>query len=80
MMLVGNKADLRDQSSSSQVTVTEGEQRAQEFGCSYIEASAKQRRNVDEIFINLIRQINKKNAVAAPAGKSKKKKGKCVLL
>ncbi|CAF0990677.1 unnamed protein product [Brachionus calyciflorus] len=80
IVLVGNKTDLEDQRTVSR---EQGIQMAQNFKCSFFETSAKNRVNVDEIFADLLKQIDKKN----PDPKKKKqkesknsKKGKCTLL
>jgi len=75
MVLVGNKCDLQDQ---RVITHEQGEQLARKFGgCTFLEASAKTKVNVDQIFHDLIRQINRAN----PDKKDeKKKKGGCSLL
>ena len=41
--------------------MTEGRDLAKSFGCRYIEASAKQRVNVDESFYSLVREIRRYN-------------------
>jgi len=51
---VGNKADLKDE---RQVTQQEGEHLAQQWRCSFFEASAKSRMNVEESFFTLVRKI-----------------------
>ncbi|GAM19627.1 hypothetical protein SAMD00019534_028020 [Acytostelium subglobosum LB1] len=75
MVLVGNKCDLGDQ---RQVATEQGEELARKFGgCIFLEASAKNKINVEQIFYDLIRQINRKN----PVGPAKKDKSKlCALL
>jgi len=75
MILVGNKCDLQDQ---RVITTDQGEDLARKFGCAFLEASAKTRVNVDQIFHDLIRQINKLSP--PPKGKDKKKGGKCLIL
>jgi len=56
MVLVGNKCDLNDQRVVSQ---EQGQALATRFGnCTFIEASAKTKTNVEQIFYDLIRQIN----------------------
>jgi len=55
-ILVGNKADLENERI---VTKEEGEQRAAELGCRFMETSAKTRQNVVEIFHELVREIKK---------------------
>jgi len=73
MVLVGNKCDLKDQ---RVITSEQGETLAKKFNCSFMEASAKAKINVDNIFIDLVRQITKQ---AGPAKKAAKKGG-CVVL
>jgi GTPase SAR1 family protein len=74
MVLVGNKCDLQDQ---RVITTEQGEDLARKFGCAFLEASAKTRVNVDQIFHDLIRQINK---LSPPVKKEGKKKGGCLIL
>jgi Ras-related protein Rap-1A/Ras-related protein Rap-1B len=74
MVLVGNKCDLQDQ---RVITTEQGEDLARKFGCAFLEASAKTRVNVDQIFHDLIRQINK---LSPPPKKEGKKKGGCLIL
>jgi Ras-related protein Rap-1A/Ras-related protein Rap-1B len=73
MILVGNKCDLNDQ---RVITTDQGADLAKKFGCAFLEASAKTRTNVEQIFHDLIRQINK----LAPPPKKEKKKGGCLIL
>jgi len=75
MVLVGNKCDLNDQ---RVITTDQGEDLARKFGCAFLEASAKTRQNVDQIFHDLIRQINKLSPVKPQKGKGGK--GKCQIL
>ena len=75
MVLVGNKCDLQDQ---RVITQEQGEGLARKFGgCTFLEASAKTKVNVDQIFHDLIRQINKANPDKPAKSKSK---GGCSLL
>jgi GTPase SAR1 family protein len=75
MVLVGNKCDLQDQ---RVITTEQGEEAARKFGCAFLEASAKTRINIDNIFFDLIRQINK---VDPPKDKKKGGKSKkCLIL
>lgn len=57
MILVGNKCDLDDE---RVVSKDQGQQLAKNFNCAFMEASAKNKINVPEIFYNLVRQINSK--------------------
>lgn len=75
MVLVGNKCDLAEQ---RVISTEQGEELARKFGgCAFLEASAKNKINVEQIFYDLIRQINRKNPQTA---KPKDKKGGCILL
>jgi len=73
MVLVGNKCDLNDQ---RVISTDQGNDLAKKFGCAFLEASAKTRVNVEQIFHDLIRQINK----LSPPPKAQKTKKGCVLL
>jgi len=78
MVLVGNKCDLNDQ---RVITTEQGQDLARKFGnCAFIEASAKQRINVEQIFTTLIRQINKINPPTKSDTKAGGKKKGCTLL
>merc|ERR1712242_219917 len=72
MVLVGNKCDLEDE---RVVGKDQGVNLARQFSnCSFMETSAKAKIGVNDIFYDLVRQINKK----APAKKPKKsKRSKC---
>lgn len=58
IILAGNKSDLEEERS---VTTDEGKELAAKFGeyCKFFETSAKDRHNVDEVFEELVRLINK---------------------
>ncbi|KIV87811.1 Ras-like protein [Exophiala sideris] len=58
IILVGNKCDLEGERA---VTKEEGAQLAREFGCSFIETSAKSRINVENAFYELVREIRRYN-------------------
>lgn len=87
LVLVGNKCDLEEERS---VSKEEGENMAERFGdCKFLESSAKERINVEEIFISLVRLIDKANDPDAVSddeeedeekGVGKKKRRKCTLL
>ncbi|CAF0743807.1 unnamed protein product [Adineta steineri] len=64
MVLVGNKNDLEDE---RVVGKQNGEGLARSFSCTFLEASAKLQVNVNEIFFDLIRQINRKTQRSRPA-------------
>ncbi|KZS05823.1 Ras-related protein Rap-1B [Daphnia magna] len=75
LVLVGNKCDLEDE---RVVGKDQGMNLARQFNnCSFLESSAKAKINVNEIFYDLVRQINKKS----PEKKSSsKKKTHCNIL
>ena len=72
IILVGNKCDLEEDRA---VTKEEAEAAAQEFGnCTFIESSAKDDINVDQIFIALVRKIREQGSK-----KPTKSKKKCTI-
>lgn len=75
IMLVGNKIDLEDQ---RKVSSEEAMAFAKEFGCTYIETSAKTGHNVNKLFEDLVRQIreNEQPKLNANSQQSKDKKKK----
>ncbi|ORY46614.1 ras-domain-containing protein [Rhizoclosmatium globosum] len=78
-ILVGNKCDLESQ---RKVSARDAESRAKQWGCPYLEASAKTRVNVDESFLMLMRKIrDKKNEAGKESeGTEKAASGKCCVL
>lgn len=77
MVLVGNKCDLADQ---RVITTEQGEGLAKRFDCTFLEASAKTKHNVEQIFYDLIRQINKLNPPANDKKGGSGRRGGCNLL
>ncbi|XP_066912706.1 ras-related protein Rap-1b-like isoform X1 [Clytia hemisphaerica] len=78
MVLVGNKCDLEDE---RVVGKDNGQNLAKQFGnCTFLETSAKMKINVNEIFHDLVRQINQRQPVTRPGKKASGGKSKCVLL
>ena len=55
---LGNKCDLEGE---REVTKQEGETLARNFGCKFIETSAKSRINVDKAFYDIVREIRRYN-------------------
>jgi len=80
-ILVGNKADLE---AERVVSKEEGENLSKDLGCRFMEASAKTRQNVTEIFHELVREIKKARKDFIPDEDvnkpPKKKKSTCLLL
>lgn len=82
MILVGNKADLSDE--HRRVSQEDAQAKADEWGMSYIETSAKLYTNVDEAFMSLVTLIHQRKAATMNGfnkdKKKKKKKKFCSLL
>ena len=74
MILVGNKCDLEDE---RVVGKDQGVNLAKNFNCAFLESSAKAKINVNEIFYDLVRQINRKSPAST---KTHKKQRQCCLL
>lgn len=55
VLLVANKLDLEHQ---REVETSEGNALAQLWGCPFVEASAKNRTNVNEMFAEIVREMN----------------------
>ncbi|XP_011505110.1 PREDICTED: ras-related protein Rap-2a [Ceratosolen solmsi marchali] len=55
VLLVANKLDLEHQ---REVDTVEGNALAQMWGCPFVEASAKNRTNVNEVFAEIVREMN----------------------
>jgi len=66
MILVGNKADLE---AHREIPKHEGEALAKKFKIPFMEASAKDGRNVDAVFLELIRMIRKDPVVSQAIAK-----------
>ncbi|XGW17843.1 hypothetical protein V3C99_002449 [Haemonchus contortus] len=64
IVLVGNKADLRDE---RVVPLEMARQRAERWGVPYVETSAKRRENVDKVFYDLMREIKRRKGGAMGA-------------
>uniref|UniRef100_A0A2K5ZKR9 Uncharacterized protein n=1 Tax=Mandrillus leucophaeus TaxID=9568 RepID=A0A2K5ZKR9_MANLE len=74
MILVGNKCDLEDE---RVVGKEQGQNLARKWNnCAFLESSAKSKGNVNEIFYDLVRQINRKPPVP---GKTRKKSSRQLL-
>ncbi|KAJ8887311.1 hypothetical protein PR048_013526 [Dryococelus australis] len=55
ILLVANKVDLENQ---REVETNEGDGLARIWGCPFVEASAKNRTNVNEVFAEIVREMN----------------------
>jgi small GTP-binding protein len=78
-ILVGNKCDLEDQ---RVVSKQDASDLAQKWGSSFMECSAKTATNIQELFLDLIRQINAtiKPQSGSKPGAKKQSGGLCTLL
>lgn len=75
-VLAGNKCD---NSYEREVTKEEGAALAHQFGCQFVETSAKTGQNVELMFSHLVRALRQK--MDPPAARTKKpKKLKCIVL
>eukprot|EP01127_Copromyxa_protea_P000497 TRINITY_DN10414_c0_g1_i1.p1 TRINITY_DN10414_c0_g1~~TRINITY_DN10414_c0_g1_i1.p1 ORF type:complete len:194 (-),score=37.52 TRINITY_DN10414_c0_g1_i1:116-697(-) len=79
-VIVGNKCDSDD---SRQVTTDQGKTLANQFNWGFLEASAKLRKNITEVFQEITRKMMKHNqspnssTTDAPSGR---RRGGCILL
>ncbi|VDP98699.1 unnamed protein product [Trichobilharzia regenti] len=73
LILVGNKCDLEQE---RVVGREQGQLLSRQLNCTFMETSAKAKINVNEIFIDLVRQINNQ----MPPVKQKTSKRKCLIL
>ena len=57
IILIGNKSDLNDQ---REISEEEGRNKAEELNFSFFETSATEKKNIDEVFDEMIKQILKR--------------------
>eukprot|EP01087_Luapelamoeba_hula_P024193 TRINITY_DN9117_c0_g1_i1.p1 TRINITY_DN9117_c0_g1~~TRINITY_DN9117_c0_g1_i1.p1 ORF type:complete len:176 (+),score=15.45 TRINITY_DN9117_c0_g1_i1:65-529(+) len=74
MVLVGTKCDLE---SERQVSQCEGADLAESFGCLFMETSAKSRVNVELVFHELVRAINRERQHRTALTTSPSSKTRC---
>lgn len=78
MVLVGNKCDLDNE---REVSTEQGKKLAIEWGCPFMEVSAKERIRNDECFHEVVREIRRMEVKVDPGSKKGKKGGfKCIVL
>ncbi|KAJ7770782.1 ras protein [Mycena maculata] len=84
LMLVGNKSD---KAYEREVSKEEGQALARQFGCEFIETSAKTAQNVERVFTSLVRALrqtrnlepgNAPNPPGRPQERERRKK--CIIL
>jgi GTPase KRas protein len=80
-MLVANKCDMTQE---REVPKEEGAALARQFGCKFIETSAKMAQNVERLFMNFVRLLqrtcSKERGALALSIKETKLKLKCVVM
>lgn len=78
-LIVGNKCDLEAQ---RVVSTAQGEELARDLNCKFMEASAKTKTNVGEMFTEIVKEIRawKSENESDDEPTSKKKKSACLLL
>ncbi|KAK0208492.1 ras protein [Desarmillaria ectypa] len=84
-MLVGNKCD---KTYEREVSKEEGAALARQFGCEFIETSAKTAQNVERLFMNLVRALRQTRSLeagpasgsGAPPKQKEKKSTKCIIV
>lgn len=69
LVIVGNKSDLR--ADQRHVPAEEGRKLAEEFNCSFTEASARLNINVIKAFEQMIAEMEKSQNPSEPTGGSK---------
>jgi GTPase KRas protein len=79
MVLIGNKCDLE---SERVISYDEGKNYAKTLGISFLETSARKRKNVDECFYELVRNVRKEKdrVMNIKNNKNEYKKKKCTIL
>ncbi|ORX68451.1 ras protein [Anaeromyces robustus] len=86
VIIIGNKCDLEHDRA---VAANEGQELARQFGCRFMETSAKHKINVDEAFYALVREIKRYNKESEHGLKGssrgsphhrRKKRSKCVVM
>uniref|UniRef100_A0A3Q3VZ69 Uncharacterized protein n=1 Tax=Mola mola TaxID=94237 RepID=A0A3Q3VZ69_MOLML len=66
VVLVGNKVDLEEE---REVSPSEGQALAEDWGCPFMETSAKSKTMVDELFAEIVRNSTESNSLCLPVCK-----------
>lgn len=80
LVIAGNKCDLRDPNSNTQVTKAQGTALAKEWGCKFFETSAKDKINNEECFYEVVRQIRAAEQKESGRNTGRKTGRKCAIL
>jgi GTPase KRas protein len=79
MVVVGNQCDRRE--SEREVSTEEGAARAAQFGCPFIETSAKTGENVERAVVDLVRELRERPPIVAPNVRKKRgRQNRCIVL
>ena len=77
-MLVGSQCDMTQE---RKVSKADGAALARQFGCDFIETSAKTTQNVERLFINIVRSLRQtgdtKSKPEEPRQSAKKERKQC---
>jgi GTPase KRas protein len=76
-VLVGNKADKLHE---RQVSKEEGVALAQQFGCEFVEVSAKTGQNVEWAFTSVLRALRQEQTRNLEPVEMERKKRRCIIL
>ncbi|KAF8155228.1 ras protein [Mycena galopus ATCC 62051] len=79
LILVGNKCDQPED--RREVSKEEGASLARQFGCEFIETSAKTKQNVERMVMSLVRALRQtESEPALTLGRPLEKRKKCIIL
>jgi GTPase KRas protein len=79
MIVVGSQCDKQD--SEREVSTEEGAARAAQFGCPFIETSAKTAENVERAFGDLVRELRGRAPILAPdCRRERRRENRCIVL
>ncbi len=76
IVLCGNKCDMDEQRNVAKI---EGIELSKKYKCPYVETSAKTRVNIEEVFFQIVREIDKYNANETKQP-IKRKRNTCILI
>jgi len=77
-MLVGN---MCDKTNEREVSKEQGQALARQFGCEFIETSAKTSQNVELLFVYLVRSLRQLQSIEPPPGKKENDKNcRCMIM
>lgn len=77
MILAGNKIDM---AAERKVTTEEGKKKAEQWKCGFFESSAKTTENIEQIFTEIVRRIDKWRETNSDDNTPKKQRKGCTLV